>query len=136
MSSVNKVILIGNVGGINENNNDKFFKFSLATNEKWKDKSGELQEKTEWHSVTIFGKSVSVAQKYITKGMKIYVEGKLTTSKYEKDGETRYSTGVSCFDFKFLGGGDKKSFGNSGFGASAKHSAPKDEDISDDDIPF
>ena len=135
MSSVNKVILVGNVGSINDRNNEKFFKFSLATSEKWKDKTGELKEKTEWHNITIFGKSVSVAERYITKGMKLYIEGKLSTSEYEKNGEKRYNTGISCFDFKFLSAKGAINTHTNGAGASAKH-AVVDEDFSDDDVPF
>jgi single-strand DNA-binding protein len=85
MSSVNKVILIGNVGKDPEvrytQGGDAVCNFSLATTEKWKDKSGEKQEKTEWHRLTAFQRSAEVLGEYLKKGSSVYIEGKLSTRK-------------------------------------------------------
>lgn len=109
MSSVNKVILVGNVGADPEirsfDNGDRVANLSLATSESWKDKNtGERREKTEWHRVVVFGKLVDVIEQYVSKGSKLYFEGKLETRKWEKDGQDRYSTEVVLrgFDSKMV----------------------------------
>lgn len=89
--SVNKAILIGNVGTVKPG---EVFHFSVATNETWKDKTGEKKEKTEWHNVTMFGEYGQKMQQYITKGTKIFVEGRIQTSSYEKDGQKHFSTEI------------------------------------------
>jgi len=98
--SINKVILVGNVGNAPE---AKFTpsgvavtKFTLATNEKYKDKSGEWVDKTEWHSITVWAKLAEIVTQYVTKGSKLYVEGKLVTESWEdkQSGEKKYRTGV------------------------------------------
>jgi single-strand DNA-binding protein len=98
MAGVNKAILIGNVGGDPDvrymPSGDPVANVSLATSETWKDKSGEKQERTEWHRVVFFGKLAEIVEKYVRKGSKLYVEGKLRTWKYDKDGQTHYSTEV------------------------------------------
>ena len=101
MSSVNKVILIGNLGRDPEirtmQSGDKVAGMSIATSESWKDKStGEKKEKTEWHNVSVFNQGiVGVCEKYIKKGDKVYIEGQLETRKWnDKDGVTKYSTEV------------------------------------------
>ncbi len=100
MAGVNRVILIGNLGADPEirslPSGDSVANLRIATSETWKDKNtGEKQERTEWHSVVFFGKLAEVAQKYLRKGSKIYVEGKLRTRKWQdKDGQDRYSTEV------------------------------------------
>ena len=103
---VNKVILLGNVGKDPEvrrmTSGDPVVTLSLATSEKWRDKSsGEMKEKTEWHRVVIFNKHIAeVAEKYVTKGSKIYVEGQLQTRKWtDKDGAEKYSTEVVLQNF-------------------------------------
>ena len=97
--SINKVILVGNLGAkpdIRFSSDGKAIaNFSLATSESWKDKEGNKQERTEWHKVSVFGKLADVCQKYLDKGSKVYVEGKLQTRKWDnKDGVTQYTTEV------------------------------------------
>jgi len=105
-SSVNKVILVGNLGADPEirrmNSGDPIVSFRMATSESWRDKnSGERKEKTEWHQVVIFNDGlVKVAEQYLRKGMKVYVEGSLQTRKWEKDGVERYSTEIVLQKFR------------------------------------
>lgn len=104
--SVNKVILAGRTGTdteiINANGN-KIAKFSLATTEKYKNKAGEQVNNTEWHRIVIFGKLADVAERYIKKGDLLYLEGKIKTSSYEKDGIKRYATDIICNNLTMLG---------------------------------
>ncbi len=102
--SVNKVILIGNLGQDPEivtGQNGKFATLSIATSESWRDKnSGERKEVTDWHRVKIFNENlVEVAEKYLKKGSKVYIEGKQKTRKYEKDGQTHYATETVLANF-------------------------------------
>lgn len=99
MSSINKVILVGNVGRDPEvrdfGDGQKVVRLSLATSERWKDKSGQRQERTEWHNVSIYGALADIAERYVTKGSRLYLEGKLQTRKYQaKDGSDRYATDI------------------------------------------
>lgn len=100
MSSVNKVILVGNLGKEPEikkmNNGREVASFSLATSERWKDKDGSQKEKTEWHNVVVFNEGlVNVIKNYVHKGSKLYIEGALQTRKWQdKDGQDRYSTEI------------------------------------------
>lgn len=100
MASVNKVILLGNLGKDPEirtlNSGDKVANFSVATSETWKDKNtGEKKEKTEWTNVVVFGSLAEIVEKYLRKGSKVYLEGALQTRKWQdKDGNDRYSTEV------------------------------------------
>lgn len=103
--SVNKVILIGNVGVEPEIRNmqsgDRVANLSVATSETWKDKSGERQEKTQWHKVVVFNQNiVGVVEKYVKKGAKLYIEGQLETRKWEKDGVPQYTTEVVIKPFR------------------------------------
>ncbi|OGQ92408.1 MAG: single-stranded DNA-binding protein [Deltaproteobacteria bacterium RIFOXYC2_FULL_48_10] len=109
MAGLNKVMLIGNLGRDPEIRYSQqglaVVNFSLATSEQWTDKtSGDRQEKTEWHNVVVFGKQAETCEKYLSKGSQIYIEGKLQTSTYEKDGQTHYMTKVVASNFMFLGG--------------------------------
>ena len=103
--SVNKVILVGNLGADPEvrrlNSGDMVVNLRIATSETWRDKnSGERKEKTEWHQVVIFNDNLGkVAEQYLKKGMKVYIEGSLQTRKWEKDGVERYSTEVRLQKF-------------------------------------
>ncbi len=98
--SLNKVCLIGNLGRDPEvrstQGGDKIVSFSVATSERWKDKSGERREKTEWHNVVIFNEGLAgVAERFLRKGSKVYVEGAMKTRKWtDRDGNERYSTEV------------------------------------------
>jgi single-strand DNA-binding protein len=104
--SVNKVILVGNLGADPEirrlNSGDPVVNLRIATSETWRDKnSGERKEKTEWHSVVIFNDNLAkVAEQYLKKGMKVYLEGALQTRKWEKDGVERYTTEVVLQKFR------------------------------------
>lgn len=153
--SVNKVILVGNLGKDPEirtlNNGDRVANLSLATSETWRDKStGERKEKTEWHRVVIFNDNiVKVAENYLKKGSTVYVEGQLSTRKYEQNGVEKYTTEVVIQRFNgnltMLGGrGDGGGAGrsdddySSGFstGGANKPSGPKESYDLNDDIPF
>ncbi len=104
----NKVQLIGNLGNepeiITLESGKKLAKFSLATNESYKDASGEKQTKTDWHNLVAWGKTADIIEKYISKGKEIAVEGKLSTRSYEtKEGENRYVTEVIVNELLMLG---------------------------------
>jgi single-strand DNA-binding protein len=104
--SVNKVILVGNLGADPEirrlNSGDPVVNLRIATSESWRDKqSGDRREKTEWHQVVIFNDQLAkVAEQYLKKGMKVYIEGQLQTRKWEKDGVERYSTEIVLQKFR------------------------------------
>ena len=148
MASVNKVILIGNLGKDPETrympNGEAVTNITIATTETWKDKSGEKQEKTEWHRVTFYRKLAEIAGEYLKKGSSVYVEGRLETRKWtDKAGVERYSTDVIVNDMKMLGG--KPSSGESDrpkpqekqFSGGAATGAPSSSfDDMEDDIPF
>ena len=134
--SVNKVILIGNLGAdpkiVTFADGGKVANLSLATNEKWKGKDGEMKERTEWHRLVAHGKTAELCQKYLAEGRQIYVEGKLQTRKYAKDGRDVYTTEVVIFLVQFLGGKPA---------ASDQGPAPGEPDHTehsggDDDLPF
>ncbi len=145
---VNKVILIGNLGKDPEvrylENNVAVARFSLATNENYKDKSGEWQKVTEWHDIVVWRYLAERAEKYLKKGMQVYVEGKLTHRKYtDKDGVERYATDVVANTFHILEkkegrpGSDEAEYGAApsmqGSGAS---SGAANESQMEDDLPF
>ena len=147
--SVNKVILVGNLGKDPETrrlqSGDPVVNLSIATSESWRDKaSGERKEKTEWHRVVIFNKNLAeVAEKYLRKGSKVYVEGALQTRKWtDKDGQDKYSTEIVLQNFR----GELTMLDTRGEGGSAmsrnssasNDSAPGNFDRSelDDEIPF
>jgi len=99
----------------------------MATSERYTDKSGQKQEKTEWHNLVVFGKLADIVAKYVKKGDKLYVEGSITTRKWEdKEGNTRYTTEVKVRDLTMLGGGEKK--------ATQPAAVAVGED--EDDLPF
>lgn len=107
-ASVNKVILIGNLGKDPEirymQNGDAVTNITLATTDTWKDKNGEKQEKTEWHRVTFYRKLAEIAGEYLKKGRSVYIEGQLETRKWtDKNGVDRYTTDIIANDMKMLG---------------------------------
>ncbi|MDA8382419.1 MAG: single-stranded DNA-binding protein [Betaproteobacteria bacterium] len=109
MASVNKVILIGNLGADPEvrymPSGDAVTNARLATTDTWKDKNGEKQERTEWHRVSFFGKLAEIAGEYLKKGSAVYVEGRLQTRKWQdKDGQERYTTEIVADRMQMLGG--------------------------------
>ena len=143
--SVNKVILVGNLGKDPEvrrmTSGDPVVNLSIATSESWRDKaSGERKEKTEWHRVVIFNKNLAeVAEKYLRKGAKVYVEGQLQTRKWtDKDGAEKYSTEVVLQNFRGeLTMLDGRNGGEGGGGRGAGETpASFQRDEMDDEIPF
>jgi single-strand DNA-binding protein len=144
--SVNKVILVGNLGKDPEvrrmTSGEPVVNLSIATSESWKDKSsGERKEKTEWHRVVIFNKNLAdVAEKYLRKGSKVYLEGSLQTRKWtDKDGAEKYSTEVVLQNFRGeLTMLDGKGEGGGGGGRSGAGESPASfqRDEMDDEIPF
>ena len=129
---LNKVILIGNLGADPEIRETKsgtsIANLRVATTENWKDKEGERQERTEWHRVAIFSDGLAqVAQKYLKKGSKVYIEGQLRTRQYEKDGATHYATEIVVSGF----GGTLKMLDSK----SSGESKPKRHVLDDDDFP-
>jgi single-strand DNA-binding protein len=115
--SVNKVILVGRLG---QNPEIRYTpagaavaNFSVATNETWMDKSGQKQERTEWHRIVVWGKTAENCGQYLAKGRQVYVEGRLQTRQWQdKDGQTKYSTEVQAQTVQFLGGGANASGGS------------------------
>ncbi len=108
-ASVNKVILIGNLGRDPEirhtQGGTEVASFSVVTSETWNDKqTGERRERTEWHNVTCFGRNAEIAREYLRQGSKIYVEGSLKTDSWEKDGVKRYKTEIVAQRFQMLDG--------------------------------
>ena len=144
MGSVNKVILVGNLGRDAElrytPGGAAVATLNLATTEVWNDKAGQRQEKTEWHRVVLWGKSAESLSEYLTKGKQIYVEGRLQTRQWDdKDGNKRYTTEIKADRITLLGGGGGRGGGGmerSGAGAGSGMDEPPVEPITDDDIPF
>lgn len=147
---INKVILIGNLGGDPETrympNGNAVANITLATSDSWKDKNtSQLQERTEWHRVVFFGRLAEVVGQYLRKGSKIYVEGRLQTREWEKDGVKRYTTEVivdmrgtmQMLDSKESGQGGGYDGGQSRQQAPAQQqSGPSYGDLDDEQIPF
>lgn len=120
MPSVNKVILMGNLGRDPEvrfmPNGDAVCNFSIATTDSWKDKAGERQEKTEWHNIVMYRRLAEIAGEYLKKGRPVYLEGRLQTRKWQtKEGQDRYTTEIIADSMQMLGGRD---------GAPAQDSKP------------
>lgn len=104
--SVNRVFLIGRVGSdvtIRTAGDQKVASFTLATSEKYKGKDGNMVENTEWHNISIWGKLAEVAEKYVTKGTQLYVEGKIKTEKYQKDGQDKFIVRIVANSMQLLG---------------------------------
>jgi single-strand DNA-binding protein len=140
MGSVNKVILVGNLGRDAElrytPSGAAVAKFSLATTERWNDKSGSPQERTEWHNIDLWGKQAETLSEYLRKGKQVYVEGRLQTDEYtDKEGNKRKSTRVRCDRVVLLGGGSRSERGES-MGVPAPAAPESSEPLTDDDIPF
>ena len=158
MAGLNKVMLIGRLGRDPEIRYSQqglaVVNFSIATSEYWTDKNtGDRQEKTEWHNIVVFGKQAETCEKYLSKGSQIYIEGRLQTSNYEKEGQTHYMTKIVVSNFQFLGGkqdnqGGGGYQGGSGYqkpnsgsdnqfqGQTTPGTAGGQAPIPDDDIPF
>src|SRR5258706_1437685 len=150
MGSVNKVILVGNLGRDSElrytPGGAAVATLNLATTEVWNDKGGQRQEKTEWHRIVLWGKQAESLQEYLTKGKQIYVEGRLQTRQWDdKDGNKKYTTEIKADRITLLGGGgggrsgrvDRAERGGRGHpGGGGGADEPPVEPITDDDIPF
>ncbi len=161
MASVNKVILVGNLGRDPEvrymPNGEAVCNFSIATTDSWKDKNGQKQERTEWHNIVMYRKLAEIAGEYLKKGRPVYVEGRLQTRKWQtKEGQDRYTTEIIADQMQMLGGRDSGGSSNASYddmnqdsdmGAApsrqqapaaqaAKPAAASSFDEFDDDIPF
>ena len=146
MASVNKAILIGSLGKDPElrfmPNGEAVCNFSMATSESWKDKSGVKQEKTEWHNIVMYRKLAEIAGEYLKKGAPVYIEGRLQTRKWEKDGVTRYSTEIIGDQMQMLGSKSDKQEQAYTDAPAKENNVPKgfgDDgglDNMDDDPPF
>lgn len=154
MASVNKVILVGNLGRDPETryttSGDAVTNIRLATTDTWKDKSGEKQERTEWHNIVFYGRQAEIAGEYLKKGRQIYVEGRLQTRKWQdKEGQDRYTTEIIADRMQMLGsreGGAAPATAEPGERPSGAETrgpakggaapAKKGVDDLDDDIPF
>jgi single-strand DNA-binding protein len=157
MSGVNKVVIIGHLGRDPEFRHSQqgtaVTNISIATSEQWIDKNtGEKQEKTEWHRVVAFGKQAETLEKYLSKGSQVYIEGRLQTRTYDKEGQTHYITEVVANNFQFLGGrsdnhtqdpdGRPQTETKIKTGTSRKNDQPTQPNVNrpdvfrDEDIPF
>ena len=141
MASLNKVMLIGNLGKDPEvrftASGQAVTSFSLATSEKIKDKtSGEWVERTEWHKITLWGKLAELAGEYLGKGKTVYIEGRLQTRKYDKDGVTHYSTEIVGDKMEFLSARGERSGGDVSSSPKSSRGSNDEPPIMDDDIPF
>ena len=144
--SLNKVMLIGNVGNDPDiratSSGTQVAKVSLATNRQWKDSSGQQKEKTEWHRLTFFGRLVDIVDQWVKKGDRLYVEGRLEYSESETDGQKKYWTNIRVRQMQMLGspkpgdqgGGDR----GGGLNVQRDPGSPPAPPISelDDDLPF
>ena len=152
---VNKVILVGTLGKDPETrympSGSAVTNMRIATNEQWKDKqTGEQQERTEWHSIAMFGRLAEIAAEYLRKGQQVYIEGKLRTRKWQdKEGKDRYTTEIVADEMQMLGGkgggasagerapaGAAAGGGSSGGGRAAVNDSGAPPGDFDDDIPF
>jgi single-strand DNA-binding protein len=153
MASVNKVILVGNLGRDPETRyttgGDAVTNIRVATTDTWKDKNGEKQERTEWHTVVFFGRQAEIAGEYLKKGKQVYIEGRLQTRKWQdKEGQDRYTTEIVADRMQMLGsregsGGPSPEFAERSTAAEPRPTAKaggapakKNVDDLDDDIPF
>lgn len=148
MASLNKVMLIGNLGKDPEirytASGTAVASFPIATSEKFKDKSGEWQEKTEWHNITLWARLAEIAGEYLSKGKTVYIEGRLQTRKWQdRDGKDRYTTEIVGEKLQMLSGKDdgghrSSDHGGGGNGGGGGNRGSYDESgfNPDDDIPF
>ena len=146
--SVNKAILIGNLGDAPEirylPSGQGVANFSIATNRTWTDREGNRQERTEWHNIVAWGKLAEICEKYLKKGDAVYIEGRIETRSWEdKSGQKRYTTEIVAQEMTMLGspGGGSGSQGSGGRGRGGRSTEPAGEapppvQEEDDDIPF
>jgi len=147
MASINKVILVGNLGADPETrylpSGDPVCNIRIATTDTWKDKeSGERREQTEWHRIVFYRRLAEIAGQYLKKGSQVYIEGRLRTRKWQKDGQDQYTTEIEATEMQMLGrregqGDAPAQGGGGGYKASAKKPAPASKPTDfEDDIPF
>jgi single-strand DNA-binding protein len=153
MASVNKVILMGNLGKDPEvrfmPNGDAVCNFSIATTDNWKDKNGEKQERTEWHNIVMYRKLAEIAGEYLKKGRPVFIEGRLQTRKWQtKEGQDRYTTEIIAESMQMLGGRDSGGSQSASqvsdefnqapqrTGGTSQAAAATNFDDFEDDIPF
>ncbi len=133
MASVNKVILVGNLGRDPElrftGNGNPVANFTIATSSSWTGKDGQKQERTEWHRIVVWGKQAEICGQYLVKGKQVFIEGSLQTRSWDdRDGNKRYTTEVRAMRVLMLGKPEGK--------PQTEPAPPADPDFSDDDIPF
>ena len=139
MASVNKVILLGNLGRDPEvrftQGGTPVANFTMATTDRWSDPSGEKKEKTEWHRIVVWGKQAEIAGEYLRKGRPVFIEGSLQTREWtDRDGNKRYTTEVRAQRLQLLGRPDDR--GAAAGGPAADETPEPSGEIADDDIPF
>ncbi len=141
MASLNKAMLIGNLGKDPEvrytASGQAVASFNLATSEKFKNKSGEWEERTEWHRVTLWGKLAEIAGEYLSKGKTVYIEGRIQTRKWQDNtGNERYTTEIVGDKMQMLSPKGERKGGDSGGGSSSGGGSYDEPPFQDDDIPF
>ena len=144
MAGINKVILVGHLGkdpevrtfenSMDPNRPNKVAKFSLATTESIKNRDGQKTDVTEWHNIVLWRGLAEIAEKYLRKGHLVYIEGKIKTRSYEKDGQKRYITEIEGDNMTMLGG--RKDSDNAGPVNTETYSAPETTSPVEDDLPF
>jgi len=150
--SVNKVILVGRLGRDPETRftgaGQAVANFSVATDETYKDRSGERQKRTEWHKIVVWGKQAEIAQQYLKKGSLVFIEGRIQSREWQdKEGQKRTSFEIVATNFRMLGGRSEGAAAGAGSGGGASHATEPDviaaddagghePSISDEDIPF
>jgi single-strand DNA-binding protein len=144
---INKVILIGNLGKDPElrytPGGQAVATFSLATTERWNDRNGQRQDRTEWHNIVVWGKQAETVNQYLKKGRSVFIEGRITNRSWDdKDGNKRYKTEIVATNFQFLGGGGSQG-GEMDGGADhsmpdfdARPPEPEHNQLPEDDLPF
>jgi single-strand DNA-binding protein len=141
-NSVNKVILVGRLGKDPEvkytQGGTPVAKFTVATNEVWKDQNGEKQERTEWHNIVAWTKLAEICGQYLNKGSRVYIEGRIQTRSWEdKEGNKRYTTEIRADNMVMLGGKpDEARADRSAAAAASSDGGSVGPEITDDDIPF
>lgn len=141
MAGINKAIIVGNLGADPDlrhtQSGTAVCRLSVATTRVWKNQqTNEQQSETEWHRITVWGKQAEHCEKYLAKGRQVYVEGRLRTTQYEKEGQKHYSTEIVADIVQFLGGKNDNEGGGGGGGEprGPSNSAPSDDP--DDDVDF
>lgn len=132
---INKCILIGNLGADPEirytESGTAVASFNVATTEKWKGKDGQMQEQTEWHKIVAWKRLAEICGEYLTKGSRVYIEGKLQTRQWEKDGQKMYTTEIVAREMKMLSSRQNSEGDSGGYGGQGQEPPPMA-----DDVPF